>query len=47
LTSRKPRKATSARGRQAGDYAPPIVVEPPGGPVPAADDEAKGAPEED
>jgi hypothetical protein len=45
LTSRKPRKATSARGRQDGDYTPPIVAEPAGGPVPTTD-EAKDAPKE-
>lgn len=34
MTSRRPRKAASARGRQAGDYEPPILVESQGGPVP-------------
>lgn len=27
-------KATSAKGRQAGDYEPPVLAEPKGGPVP-------------
>lgn len=30
----KPAKPTSAKDRQAGDYIPPIVTEPKGGPVP-------------
>lgn len=33
-----PRKAadkpTSAAGRQAGDYSPPVLAEPKGGPIP-------------
>lgn len=30
----KPRKPSSAKGRQDGDYEPPILAEPAGGPIP-------------
>lgn len=30
----KPKKQTSAKGRQDGGYSPPILKEPKGGPVP-------------
>jgi hypothetical protein len=33
-TSKKPTKRTSAKGRQDGDYAPPVLAEPVGGPIP-------------
>lgn len=33
-TDKKPPARTSAKGRQDGDYSPPILAEPTGGPVP-------------
>jgi hypothetical protein len=33
-TSDKKPKRTSAKGRQDGDYSPPILAEPRGGPIP-------------
>lgn len=34
MAERKPPTPVSAAGRQAADYAPPVLVEPKGGPVP-------------
>lgn len=31
---KKPTERVSAKGRQGGDYQPPIVAEPAGGPIP-------------
>jgi hypothetical protein len=33
--SAKERKQTSAAGRQDGDYTPPVLAEPKGGPIPS------------
>ena len=37
-------KPTSAKGRQAGDYSPPILAEPKGGPVPGRPADEKEQP---
>jgi hypothetical protein len=48
MTTNSDRRRTSAKGRQDGDYTPPVLSEPAGGPVPAWDppDEVEDDPDE-